>query len=273
MWYTLSMDPIKLGGKRPPPLDVENIAPDAKKSKKQEEVHPSAIFLLNEAQKTIFTRFQKAVHEENAEQKRTLLDLVYSVKALPSSEKEEINDFLSTVNIPLFTDFVDLFDQVTEEENDTVHALVNEHLNPYISGEITPENEDKTRAALITSVFAKFRKLHPRSPLSSNQVEDRVLDAYFYQAASHLNRQFGVAELQGIGPSGKVKRHFQLIDPDLPPSFAAALSVFYSSLEHAIQIDFPEKKLSLGEIREKADATLRDIIDAAERMAPIAATE
>ncbi|HXF29703.1 MAG TPA: hypothetical protein VN457_07610, partial [Chlamydiales bacterium] len=87
-----------------------------------------------------------------------------------------------------------------------------------------------------------------------------ALDAYFYEAASALNRQFGTPE---VIVDDNVTTHFQLINPD-DSSYREIVQIFHKELQRALKIDFKDVGLTSAAIDSKADATLRKIIQNAE---------
>jgi hypothetical protein len=131
-----------------------------------------------------------------------------------------------------------------------IASEVEAHLEPYLSGTITLQNENKNRSSLIHSLYPKFKEKFPKSKLTKEKVEQIALDAYFHKAASELN----------IRQNQTKSKEFQFIDPD-NSSTEEITQNFYKALIYSVAIDFRELGLSEEAISEKGKQTLKKIID------------
>ena len=96
-------------------------------------------------------------------------------------------------------------------------------------------------------------------------IEDIALQKYVYFSACNLNSRFGKKEIvrntMENAAARKVSTHFAPIDPDNQKNKKQmkVVQIFYKALEHALAIDFREKKLTAHAIQQLANEALRAI--------------
>jgi len=118
-----------------------------------------------------------------------------------------------------------------ESESAYIEDYVIKFLEPYLAGEIGPENEDKTRAPLIEKLYPEFAKKFPQSKVVKSTVEKVALEAYFLEAAKSLLREDLVS-------TEDLRVPYITGLPDNWSKKQEALKPIYAAIQHGLQIDF-----------------------------------
>lgn len=130
-----------------------------------------------------------------------------------------------------------------------IEEQVMKFLEPYLTGEIGPENEDKFRGPLIEKLYPQFCSQFPQSRLCKDNVQGEALYCYFEEFAKSLVRN------------------------DIPFIKDLQNEPFYPALKHALAIDFDGLPLSYKEIQDHLDKALikvTTVTDDSPSLAPLA---
>ena len=122
---------------------------------------------------------------------------------------------------------------------DFMHAFVEDHLRPYLTGKITAKNENKDRPALLPIFLPLLREKFPLLEDTDEVIQQKLLEAYVLEAAHGFNIQKGCC-----------------INPDLYRD-TRDVNAFCAALKHALRIDFKGQFFSNLEIYELAEDALR----------------
>lgn len=130
-----------------------------------------------------------------------------------------------------------------------IEEYVMKFLEPYLAGEIGPENEDKFRGPLIEKLHPQFCSRFPRSTISKDQLHELALTYYLEEYAKSLVRN------------------------DIPFIKDLQNEPCYPALKHALAIDFENLPISCKEIQDRLDKALikvSTVTDDSPALAPLA---
>ncbi len=110
---------------------------------------------------------------------------------------------------------------LSKEEKIFIADFIKSHLKPYLSGEITRQNEDKTRAPITQKLSREFEKEFTYTIITSEMLKQVAFDEYVMQGVR--------GSLQRIYPDLQVT--YEQVEPKVVQGIVAAL-------KNALQIDF-----------------------------------
>lgn len=126
---------------------------------------------------------------------------------------------------------------VSKEDQEYIHNFVASFLHPYITNKIrTKVSERKCMIELLQE------KMPGYEPSKKSAVEEIALDAFFEKAAF------------GLYVNQKKRSHKRDITPGSSKS-----RILVCALAEALPREFPDRVMSMGELKKKAFATLNDV--------------
>jgi hypothetical protein len=146
-----------------------------------------------------------------------------------------------------------LFEKVNDEE---INDFVARFLHPYISGEITQDNEIQNRPGLMTLLKEQIGQCHDNNHVNLELVERRAFWAYLKTAALGLY-VYLPRTMDYIG-----RRSIDIIEPidnEIPSKYSDNFNILIEALIPAIKIDFPGSHIDRSLLIELAEKAFNEV--------------
>lgn len=149
---------------------------------------------------------------------------------------------LETKNVlaSLSTDLTEVQTHQSQGATATICQHVKNHLEPYLSGKITKENDNKNRLPLVCQLEAIVREKHPLASLNTKRIEQIAFEEYLKEALKAYTNQLG-----------------RPMHPDAP-EWQEHRRIFIKALIPAIEIDFTPGFIAYQKIPEALNKALWD---------------